>query len=73
MITQTMPAIGLPCIPENMLQSAVNDTNLTSWNINGNGPLTYINLKFNMDSIRDKTGKIQTWQSKSDEKKPNQG
>ena len=34
---------------------ADNDTNIISWNINGYGPLTYTNLKFNIDVISDKT------------------
>ena len=49
-----MLVVGLTFIVlENMLQHAISDTYLISWNINGNGPLTYINLKFNMDSISD--------------------
>ena len=47
-----MPIVGLPFILENMLQSAIDNTNLIC---NGNGPLAYINLKFNVDSICDKT------------------
>ena len=53
-VARTMPVVGLPFTLENMLQSTINDTNLISWSINGNGPLTYINLKFNTDSIHDK-------------------
>ena len=48
-----MPVVGLPNVLEDMIERALNDMTLVSWNISGKDSQIYINLKFNMDSNTD--------------------
>ena len=44
-----MPVQGLPKVLETMLQNAVSDLTLLSWNINGKDNITHINIRFCME------------------------